>query len=98
MDFGVAIPHGSSDRVPSLVGALGISHSGVDFQSRDGGPAHIIVLLLIPRQSFQEHIQAMAATAKVMRQDEVRGAILDARTPKELMRIIEEAEISGAAG
>jgi len=92
LDFGVALPHGSTDRINSIIAALGISHEGVDFESRDGDPAKIIVLMLIPRKSFQEHLRAMAATARVMRQEEVREAILHADTAGEVLDIIEQAE------
>jgi mannitol/fructose-specific phosphotransferase system IIA component (Ntr-type) len=92
LDFGVALPHGSTDRINSIIAALGISHEGVDFESRDGQPAKIIVLMLIPRKSFQEHLRAMAATARVMRLEEVREAILRAETAGEVLNIIEQAE------
>jgi len=92
LDFGVALPHGSTDRINSIIAALGISQEGVDFESRDGDPAKIIVLMLIPRKSFQEHLRAMAAFARVMRQDDVREAILRAETAGEVLNIIEQAE------
>lgn len=94
MDDGVALPHGSTDRVDSIIAALGISQSGVDFESRDGEPARIIILLLIPRKNFQEHLQAMAATARVMRCAEVRHSILRAGSVDNVLDIIEEAELT----
>ncbi len=92
MEHGVALPHGSTDRVDSIIGALGIAPAGVNFDSIDGEPANIIVLLLIPRKSFQEHIRAMAAIARVMREEVNRKALLAAKTPAEITRIIEEIE------
>ncbi len=92
MNHGVAIPHGSTDRIDSIIGALGISREGVDFESSDGEPARIIMLLLIPRRSFQEHLRAMAATAKLMRQEQVRNDIINADTPGGVLEIIEKAE------
>lgn len=92
MENGVALPHGSTDRVDSIIGAIGIAPAGVNFDSIDGEPASIIVLLLIPRKSFQEHIRAMAAIARVMREEGNRKALLAARTPAEIIRIIEKIE------
>src|SRR5262245_2377375 len=43
---GVAIPHGKSTDVTQLVGALGISRKGVEFESLDGEPVHVIFLLV----------------------------------------------------
>jgi PTS system nitrogen regulatory IIA component len=92
MEHGVALPHGSTDRIDSIIGALGIAPAGVNFDSIDGEPATIIVLLLIPRKSFQEHIRAMAAIARVMREEANRTALLAAQSPAEITRIIEEIE------
>jgi mannitol/fructose-specific phosphotransferase system IIA component (Ntr-type) len=78
--------------VDSIIGALGIAPAGVNFDSIDGEPATIIVLLLIPRKSFQEHIRAMAAIARVMREEANRTALLAAQSPAEITRIIEEIE------
>ncbi len=94
MENGVALPHGSSDRIQSIVCALGISREGVDWESRDGELARIIVLLLIPRRSYQEHLRAMTATARVMRQKDVRQALLQADAVDAILAIIEEAELA----
>ncbi len=92
MENGVALPHGSTDRIDSIIGALGIAPAGVNFDSTDGEPASIIVLLLIPRKSFQEHIRAMAAIARVMNEENNRKALLAAKNPAEVIRLIEQIE------
>lgn len=94
MDEGVALPHGSTDRIDSIIAALGISREGVDFESRDGEPAKIIVLMLIPRKCFQEHLRAMAATARIMRLEKVRQSLLKAESVGEVLDIIERTESS----
>src|SRR5690349_14609045 len=45
---GVAIPHGRLGAVVQLVAAVGICKPGVDFDSIDGRPAHILVGVLGP--------------------------------------------------
>ena len=37
LENGIAVPHGKSDGVSGLIGALGISTGGIDFDSLDGG-------------------------------------------------------------
>ena len=48
---GIAIPHGKSDCVKKLVGCLGISKKGINFDSLDGEPAYIFFMLLAPIDS-----------------------------------------------
>src|SRR5436189_4443808 len=57
---GVAIPHGKSEAADKLVGALGISKKGVNFDALDGEPVHVIFLLVAPPDSAGPHLKALA--------------------------------------
>ena len=46
MEHGVAIPHASVDGIEDALAALALS-PGVPFQSSDGQPARLIILLII---------------------------------------------------
>jgi nitrogen PTS system EIIA component len=46
---GVAIPHSKHSTVDRLVGTVGISRGGVAFDSLDGEPVHVFVLLISPQ-------------------------------------------------
>jgi nitrogen PTS system EIIA component len=45
---GIAIPHGKLDSVGHLVGTLGRSVEGIEFESIDGKPTHLIFMLWRP--------------------------------------------------
>ncbi|MFA5369556.1 MAG: PTS sugar transporter subunit IIA [Candidatus Omnitrophota bacterium] len=45
---GIGIPHAKSKCVKELVAALGVSKAGADFDSLDGEPTHIFMLLVAP--------------------------------------------------
>ena len=60
MENGIALPHGASDKVSDIIAALGIAPDGIPFESLDGQPAKIIVLLILPRQEFQAHVRTLA--------------------------------------
>jgi mannitol/fructose-specific phosphotransferase system IIA component (Ntr-type) len=92
MGNGLALPHCATDRVDSVTGALGISRHGIDFVCRDGSPANILILLVIPRRSFQEHLHTVSSIARVMRQKTLREAILAARDAKTILHLIETEE------
>jgi mannitol/fructose-specific phosphotransferase system IIA component (Ntr-type) len=55
MERGIAIPHANSSLIDEAVGALGISKSGIAFESLDDLPTQIIILLVIPKDKFQQH-------------------------------------------
>lgn len=96
MEKGVAIPHGSTNRVEEIVAAMGISKEGMPFESFDGKPAQIIVLLIIPKGHFQKHVRTLAGIARLLNDAEIRKAIINSNTPEELFNVIvtsEESEI-----
>jgi PTS system fructose-specific IIC component/PTS system nitrogen regulatory IIA component len=45
---GIAIPHGKTDAVKKLRGALGISQKGVQYDSLDGEPVYLIFMIISP--------------------------------------------------
>jgi nitrogen PTS system EIIA component len=75
---GVAIPHGRTDAVTELVACVGRSVQGVDFQSLDDLPTHLFVTLFVPQQQHVTHLKALARITRLMRQDSVREALLEA--------------------
>ena len=54
---GIAIPHGKCHAVKELVMALGIAHEPIEFESVDGHPVTIIILLVSPTDQTGPHIQ-----------------------------------------
>ena len=56
---GIAIPHGKHLEVNSVIGAIGVSRAGVDFNSLDGKPVHVVLLLIAPPDARVAHLQAL---------------------------------------
>jgi mannitol/fructose-specific phosphotransferase system IIA component (Ntr-type) len=88
----VAIPHASVDGVEDALAALAMSPAGIPFQSADGQPARIIILLIIPRKSVQKHIRTLAGVARLLQYEEMRDALTNARSPREALQVIREEE------
>ncbi len=68
--FGIGIPHASTDLVTEVVAAFGRSQAGVNFDSLDNQPVHLVTLFLVPQGQFQKHLHTLAGIAKVLRKDE----------------------------
>lgn len=90
--FGIAIPHGKCSGVKELVMAIGISHKGIDFQSIDGKPVHIIVLLASPIDRTGPHIQALARISRLMLDEDFKNKLQNSQTSEELFKLISEKE------
>jgi fructose-specific phosphotransferase system IIA component len=72
---GIAIPHGKCSAVRELVMALGIAHEPIDFDSVDGKPVSIVILLVSPLDQTGPHIQALARISRLMLDEEFKRAL-----------------------
>src|SRR6185503_4865845 len=70
--FGIALPHASTDSVTSVIGVIGRSKTGIDFNSQDRQPVHIVFLFLVPAGEFQKHINTLANIAKLLHHTDFR--------------------------
>ena len=88
----MAIPHGSIDCIDEIVGAVGISKKGIDFESFDGIPVNIVLLLLVPKTKFGKHIKTLAQIARTLSQANIRNRICSAESSEKVLDILEESE------
>jgi PTS system nitrogen regulatory IIA component len=76
MEHGIAIPHAAIDGIDDLIAVLGLSPSGIPFETLDGAPARIVIGLIIPRSKKLAHIKTLAEIAKLLSRAEVRERLL----------------------
>ena len=86
--YGLAVPHGKSVACPSLAMAIGKPLAPIDFQSKDGQPVNLIVLLASPLDQTGPHIHALARISRLMLMEPFRRAVGEATTSDELYRTI----------
>lgn len=86
----VAIPHGRIKGLKKMIGVIGRSKEGVEFNSKDGKPVHLIFLLLAPENSSADHLRALAIISRICKDKQTCERILKAKDKKEIYRIVEE--------
>ncbi len=88
--FGIGIPHASTDLMTEVVGALGRSKKGVNFDSLDNQPVNLVMLFLVPQGQFQKHLHTLANIAKLLHKAEFRQALEHAPDGEAMLKIIRE--------
>jgi mannitol/fructose-specific phosphotransferase system IIA component (Ntr-type) len=68
--------------------AVGIKKSGVDFESMDGNPSRIFVMILAPRKSGGPHLQLLAAIAAVLQDEETRQKVINAISRPQVVALL----------
>lgn len=64
---GVAVPHAKDSGVARLIGAVADFPKGVDFNSLDGKPVHVIYLFVSPADQLGEHLRVLESISRMLR-------------------------------
>jgi len=89
---GLAIPHGKTGAVDDLVLAVGKTAAPIEFDSIDGKPVTLLVMLISPIDRTGPHIQALAHIARLFSADTFRNKLNHAKDADDLWRLIQEQE------
>jgi nitrogen PTS system EIIA component len=89
---GIAIPHGKLETIDRLVGTLGRSVEGLDCDSIDGKPTHLLFMLVAPSNSAGLHLKALARLSRLFRDAAFRQKLLDAPDSATMYQTIVEED------
>src|SRR5438128_4528971 len=88
--FGIGIPHASTDLISEVVGALGRSRKGINFDALDNQPVSLVMLFLVPQGQFQKHLHTLANIAKLLHKAEFRKALEQAPDGDAMLKAIRD--------
>ncbi len=88
MQNGIALPHARTSGVDKPVMAIGVHTQGIDFQTIDGTPAHIIALIASSEGDPAPHMQILASLGSTLGSDIVREQLLHAKTREGAAKIL----------
>ena len=86
---GVAIPHTKHSCVDRLLGTVAISPRGVVFDSLDGEPVHVFVLLISPQDRPGDHLRALENVSRSLRDDAFVRALRSAGSREAVWHLLE---------
>lgn len=92
LDSGVAIPHCKMSGLNTIIAAVGKSDQGVDFDSLDGKPSHLFILILAPDNSAGSHLKLLARISNVFKSPVFRQRIMNAETQEDMYDLIAEED------
>lgn len=89
---GIAIPHGKLEACGELVGALGRSTSGLEFDSIDGKPTHLVFMLVAPANATGSHLKALARLSRLFRDALLRERLIEAPDAEAMFKALAEED------
>jgi mannitol/fructose-specific phosphotransferase system IIA component (Ntr-type) len=96
MEQGIAVPHARTDRVEDILCALGTAPQGIPFDTRDGKPADLVILLLIPHRNFTGEVRTLSGIQVLLQHPGLKQQIVAAPTPEAALEIIRSRELCPA--
>lgn len=87
--FEMAIPHVQLKSVKNFVMALGRCQEGIDFDSLDGRPVRIVVMIASSdKQERNEFLRMLAKVVMLFKEEAFRRKIMMADGPEEIMAVL----------
>jgi mannitol/fructose-specific phosphotransferase system IIA component (Ntr-type) len=87
-----AIPHGKTDAVDDIVLAFATTAKPVNYGSMDNEPVRLVLLLISKESLVSQRLSLLSRASKVMNSDAARTALINAKTPEEVISIFNQEE------
>ncbi len=99
LDSGIAVPHGRTDGVNHILGAVAIvdnseNENGIipDYETIDHSKLQIIVLTIVPNAAQSPYLQLMAFISHILHTNEGREKLLNCNTADEMRKFFRNSK------
>lgn len=89
---GIAIPHARCEQGEHVTASFGVAADGVDFDSLDGKPTRLVMVVVSPPSSPDLHVRWIAHVARVLDDPGTRERLLRATDPAEVLATLDARE------
>ena len=89
---GVAVPHTKHPSVQKLVGTVGVSEEGIDFDSLDGERVQLFFLLISPPERPGDHLRALENISRQLRDETFCRFLKQSKTADDINQLLQEAD------
>lgn len=89
---GIAVPHTKHPSVQNIVGTVGVSVNGVDFDSLDGEKVQLFFMLISPLDRRSDHLKALENISKQAQDDTFCRFLKSAKSAEDIQQVLEEAD------
>ena len=97
MGKGIAIPHARIKDCPRVVAIFAQLNQPIDFDAVDGQPVDLVCMLLSPEGAGSDHLQALAAISRVLRDSATCDRLRGATSADALLALLTQPKFAAAA-
>lgn len=89
---GIALPHGKSNSIHHTTAALVTLREPLDFDSLDGDPIQLAVILVGKEDQVSTHLKLLSKISRIVASDWFKHEALAAETPEQIHALLERAD------
>jgi len=89
---GIAIPHAKTGLTKGIIGVIGVSPRGIDYEALDGEPVHLLFLLVSSEEDAGAHLAVLKKIALLVDSSSFYEEAIGAREPDALHRVLRKHE------
>jgi len=85
----IAIPHAKINSVKEMAFAIGISKRGIDFDSLDGNPVNLIILVAAGEKQHKQYLRLLSNIMAILKNEKIKESIINSASNEEIIPILE---------
>lgn len=89
---GLAIPHALLDGLGDPIIIFGRSSAGIPFESLDGMPVHLFMLIIADSAFLDVYLKLLARISRLLKDNSLRKRLMDVSDEADLMNILVERD------
>jgi fructose-specific phosphotransferase system IIA component len=90
--FGIAIPHARIEGIDRVFMIAARSVKGIEFDSIDEQPVHLIFMMLSPSNASTQYTQILSSLSRIMSYEEVRKDLVQTDDTEKFLSVIAHGE------
>ncbi len=88
----LALPHGKLAEATGLLMAMGVAKNGIEYDSLDGEPVYVVLMVFAEIGNPGPHIEALAEISRLFSIPGFTGKIKDAHSANDILALLREVE------
>lgn len=88
--IGLAVPHVKIDSVKDFVMAVGRKKEGIDFDSLDGKPVYLVIMIGANTEQRDDYLKVLAKISLLLKNPEFREKMINAVNPDEIIELLKD--------
>ena len=88
--IGLAVPHVKIDSVKDFVMAIGRKKEGIDFDSLDGKPVYLVIMIGANTNQRDDYLKVLARISLLLKNQEFRNKMINAADAGEIIALLKD--------